>query len=69
MPQFIKATVRSKEGNRLILRLPDGKELEWSADPEHIDIDAVAVGDELTLTLSRSVDLLNELLKTDDGEE
>lgn len=65
MVHYLRTSVVSLEEHSVILELPNGDRLEWprtsvQADPKYLS--ALRVGEELTITLTRTTDVLNELL-------
>lgn len=62
-----KATVLSLQNDSIELQLPDKSVVKWPWDAENAHM-PVHVGDELTLTLTREQDLINELLHVHEDE-
>lgn len=65
MVHYLRTSVVSLEEHSVILELPNGDRLEWprasvQADPKYLA--TVRVGEELTITLTHTTDLINELL-------
>ena len=70
MTSFLRVRVQSIHDDHLVLLLPDGTSLQWPIESSPIvDTPAYTAGDELILTLTQSIELLNELLtNTDHGQ-
>ncbi|MFC1597965.1 hypothetical protein ACFL2M_00330 [Patescibacteria group bacterium] len=69
MVHFLKAQVKNIQPDSLKLELPGGVEIDWPRDTEDEHLQKVAVGDELTLTLTKTINVINELLNNhNDGK-
>jgi hypothetical protein len=63
MSQFIRVRIQDISSKYVHLALPDGSTIAWPRNAKGaLDVEHLSAGDELTLSLTHSVDLLNELL-------
>lgn len=65
MPVILRARVQAISPDRLSLTLATGEQVSIprTTTPAPDKMDRYAVGDEVTITLTRSADLINELLR------
>ncbi|MBI2410987.1 MAG: hypothetical protein HYV32_03820 [Candidatus Kerfeldbacteria bacterium] len=64
MAQFITVRIHSVQPDVLILSLPDGQQLTWPLNQsDKLERTSFTVGDEYILTLTSSIDVINELLE------
>lgn len=66
-PHFQTVTVKEVSTDQLSLQLEDGTVITWSRADGYLP--EVSVGDQLSLTLTRSENLINDLLHSDHGNE
>jgi hypothetical protein len=65
MPLVIPVRVQAISPDRLSLTLATGEQIILPRTPKDT-LDQFGIGDEVTLTITRSADLINELLTSDD---
>lgn len=66
-PHFQTVTVKEVSEEKLVLQLPDGATVEWPRAEGYLP--DVQEGDELTLTLTHTQQLINDLLHSDHGNK
>lgn len=65
MVHYLRATVVSLLEQSAVLEFPNGDRLEWPINELHADpqyLSSIREGEKVTITLSRTPDLINELL-------
>ncbi len=68
MPVVLRVRVQAISPDRLSLTLPSGEQIVVPRTAKD-NIDQLAPGDELVMTITQSTDVLNELLMSDHGNE
>lgn len=65
MTHFIRGIVADITDTHVVLTLPDSQQLRWPiSNDDQLSKKTIQKGDELTLTLTRTPDLINELLSS-----
>ncbi len=69
MAHYIRVHVTAIESDHLLCQLPDGTLLKWPLSEDDPQLQESSVGDELTLTLTKTQQIINELLNPTYGRE
>lgn len=68
MSHFLRVIVKAVQPEKLVVEFADGRTLDWPRTNDDSHLANASVGDELTLTLTHTAQILNDLLNNNDAK-